>query len=135
MFLRKFAKAINPYLNSVQQRVSGDICPEQDFRRILKLECERADRDHHKFSLIVLDTKAVNGDNAAIRTMIRKINCRVRKIDQVGWYDSERIGILLPYTSFQGACELAEEITNPSIFESGCAIYVYPTERAVENKY
>ena len=131
MFLRKSFKSINPYSDSAKKRASGDICSEQDFRRILELERERADRNQHDFSLILLDTKVFNGNNEAIGKMTEKILRRMRKIDQIGWHDSDRIGILLPYTPFQGACELAEEICNSldvSMFESACSIYLYPTE-------
>ncbi|MBW2576139.1 MAG: hypothetical protein JRC88_11795 [Deltaproteobacteria bacterium] len=131
MFLRKFIKSINPYANSMQKKALGDICSEEDFRRILELERERVERNRHIFSLLVLDTKVINGNNDAIGNTTKKIICRMRKIDQIGWYDSERIGILLPYPPFQGACELAESICNSlgvPMLESACKVYVYPTE-------
>ena len=131
MFLRKFIKSVYPYANAMQIKASEDILSEEDFRRILELERERAERNRHKFSLIVFDTKEININNRGIGNTTKKIISRMRKIDQIGWYDSERIGILLPYTPFQGACELAESICNSlgvPMLESACKVYVYPTE-------
>ena len=131
MFFRKLTNSVNPYCDSAKKRASGDICSEQDFRRILELERERAERSRHKFSLVLLGTKEININNRGIGNTIKKIIRRMRKIDQIGWYDSECIAILLPYTPFQGACELAESICNSldvTMLESACTIYIYPTD-------
>lgn len=131
MFLQKLIKATIPYANAMKKRASEDICSEEDFHMILELERERADRKSHKFSLVILDTKKLSGNNEEIRNIIKNIIGRVRKIDQIGWYGSERIGIILPYTPFEGACELIENICNSSsvpMLESAYAIHIYPTE-------
>ena len=41
---------------------------------------------------------------------MQKIISRMRKIDEIGWYDPRRIGIILPYTSERGAQRFAENL-------------------------
>lgn len=134
MFLRKFTKAINPYLNSVQQRASGDICSEQDFSRLLELERARADRSNQKVSLVVFNISTTTLKNENYINLIATIRGRIRCIDEAGWYDNQRIGMILPFTSNEGAIKLAENICNSldeSIPKPVCAVYTYPIDKIV----
>ena len=131
MFLRKFIKFVNPYAKAIQKRASGDILSEEGFRRILELERDRTEHSRHGYCLVTLDTKEINKDNRWISNAVDRITRHMRKIDQIGWCDSEHIGIILPYTPFQGACELIEDICksldSPRL-ELAFAVYIYPTE-------
>ena len=57
---------------------------------------------------------------------MQKILRRVRRIDEIGWYDQNRIGIILPYTSAQGAQKFAESLSNSiSLPVEECLLNVY----------
>jgi hypothetical protein len=52
----------------------------------------------------------------------------MRRIDEIGWYDPQRIGIILPYTSERGAQRFAEslgELMDPSLAECIFNVYTY----------
>jgi hypothetical protein len=66
--------------------------------------------------------------------LLQTIAGRVRKIDEVGWYDNSRVGIILPYTSMLGACKLADYIYNSIENISkmpSCEIYTYPFDNRI----
>lgn len=104
------------------------IFPEAEFRAILEQERARADRNDHQFSLVVFDIIQPTGKKVGTRRMMQKISGRIRSIDKIGWYDNQRIGIILPYTSGEGATKLAETICDlfgTSTRNPECAVYTY----------
>ena len=117
--------------DSLKMKIAGEIYSEEEFRRIIDRERARADRTNHQFSMIVLDLGYTNGNHNAIRLQFQKILSRTRKIDEIGWYDRRRIGILLPYTSERGAQYFAEslcELIDPSDGQCVFNIYTYGSD-------
>lgn len=96
--------------NLLQEKAGIKIYSEVEFRTIIEQERARADRNDHQFSLVVFDIVELTGKKNGIRRMIQKISGRIRSIDKIGWYDNQRIGIILPYTSSEGATILTETI-------------------------
>jgi hypothetical protein len=114
--------------NLPQKMAGGRIYPEAEFRAILEQERARADRNDHQFSLIIFDIIQPTGKKFGTRRMIQKISGRIRSIDKIGWYDNQRIGIILPYTSREGATKLAETICDlfgTSTPNPECVVYTY----------
>jgi lipopolysaccharide/colanic/teichoic acid biosynthesis glycosyltransferase len=72
------------------------------FRALLRHERSRADRDGSEFSLVVLDVARLGPGDRSIETICRSIQDKIRSIDEAGWLDSSRIGILLPATTKHG---------------------------------
>ncbi len=115
--------------DSLKTKLAGEIYSEEEFRRIIEKERARADRTDHQFSLILLDLGFTNGNHNKNGHQLQKIFSRMRRIDEVGWYDPQRIGIILPYTSERGAQRFAEslcELMDPSL--AGCIFNVYTYE-------
>ena len=103
----------------------------EEFTEVLERERERADRNKHNFSLVVFDMGPAEANRASARRLVRTISRRVRNIDEVGWYDKLRIGVVMPYTSAEGAWELADDICQSigaTMPPPVCAVYTYPTE-------
>lgn len=103
----------------------------QEFVEILERERERADRHNHQFSLVVFDMGPIEANRAAARRIVRKIHQRLRNIDEVGWYDKWRIGVIMPYTPAEGAWELADDICDSiekTLPPPVCAVYTYPSD-------
>jgi len=101
-----------------------------DFLRILERERARADRSGDEFSIILFNI--VNSDNhdlniKALGYLIRK---RIRVYDDIGWFEKNKLGILLPDTSFDQAKKLAEQIGHsiiPNSYDSNYVVLTYPT--------
>ena len=114
--------------DSIKPKLAGEFYSEEEFRRIIDRERARADRADHQFSLILLDMGFNNANHNSNGRLLQKISSRIRKIDEIGWYDPSRIGIILPYTSEQGAQRFAEslcELMDPSATECTFNVYTY----------
>ena len=112
--------------DSLRQKTTGKIYFEDEFRSIIERERARSDRTDHQFSLIVLDLGSPDENHHTNHHMLQKIFRRVRTIDEIGWYDQNHIGIILPYTSAQGAQKFAESLSNSiSLPVEECFLNVY----------
>lgn len=131
-FMRR--KALRSVTNTAKDRASGKICSEEEFIRIIENERARAERNDHCFSLILFDTAAIGLKPRTIGPFAQKIRHRIRQVDQIGWYDHQRIGLILPYTSNIGACQLAAYICSDvemSFSPSICHVNTYPIDRTL----
>ena len=100
------------------------------FWSILEFEQARSNRNGHQFSLVVFDTGNSGADNVGRRRLACLLTSRIRSIDEAGWLDGERIGVLLPYTSAAGAWRLADDVCktiNGEVSPPDCAVYTYPS--------
>jgi GGDEF domain-containing protein len=82
----------------------------KEFRAILERERARANRNGHKFSLLVFDLAGSEEDIARAQRLVNELKRRVRAIDEIGWFEERRMGIVLPYTAPDGAWKLAADI-------------------------
>lgn len=126
MFL---SKSFNPFARPKQSKVSGRIYPAKKFRIILEHEQARADRNRHRFSLLVFDSSGFGSDNNRVQCLTRTLANRIRSIDEAGWLDNERIGVLLPYTKADGAWKLAGDVCRVVGVKASppvCTVYTYP---------
>ena len=116
----------NTATRTIERRgVTGALCRE-DFHRALAQERARANRTEHQFSVVLLQGEGLQRAGGA-EDLINKIANRIRVIDQIGWFDSRRIGLILPYTSSSGAQKLVDRIRPLSPpFVSFFTIYTYP---------
>jgi hypothetical protein len=132
MALFKRSKNIGSFANLNLEKDSNGIHSEEEFRRIIDRERARADRTDHQFSLIVLDLGFTNGNHHTNRRLLQKIISRMRRIDEIGWYNQNRIGIILPYTSERGAQRFSEslwQLFDPSMAECIFNVYTYNVDR------
>lgn len=108
------------------------IYDRKEFLELIELERNRVHRNDLQFSLILINVNEnVNGIAGTIE-LVHKISKRVRRTDQLGWYDDNHLGVLLPNTTPAGAQIFAKNICN-SQNGSNCAITFvtssYPEER------
>ncbi len=116
----------NTSMQTMKWRVASGVLSREDFPRALARERARADRNEHQFSVVLLHGEGLQSAGAA-EDVIKRIARRIRIIDEIGWFDERRIGLLLPYTSSNGARKLVDRIcpmpmSSPPIF----TIYTYP---------
>ena len=130
----KRRKMASSATDTAKYKASGQICSEEEFIRIIENERARAERNDHCFSLILFDTAAIGLTPVTIGPFAQKIRHRIRQVDKIGWYDNQRIGLILPYTSNVGACQLAAYICSDvemSYSPSICHVNTYPIDRTL----
>lgn len=84
------------------------ICNRSEFLNLIELERYRVHRNSHQFSILLFSVNQKK-EHETIE-LATKISKRVRRIDQVGWYDDCRIGVLLPNTNAAGARNIGKYI-------------------------
>jgi hypothetical protein len=105
------------------------IAPKTKFYRIIERERERVNRNGHVVSMVLFDLALFNGNPKEKKNLINKIIQNIRSVDEIGWYDKHRVGIILPYTSLQGAQEFYTRICqslNLHMPDSFCCGFTYP---------
>jgi hypothetical protein len=80
------------------------------FQQAIAKERYRSDRSDHKYSLLIISLAIKSEKDERIGRAIATIRERIRAIDEIGWYEENQLGIILPYTSMAGADQLANEI-------------------------
>ncbi len=118
-------------------RVDG-FCTQKSFNRALEKERYRSDRSDQQYALLVFALPPVNPASSAFQRAIRRIRARIRNVDEIGWYEKNRLGVILPYTTRDGAEKLAEEICallSPCVPKDACIdceIFCYAPNAAAE---
>ena len=79
-------------------------------RTILEREKARSDRNGHKFSLIIYKFQSQDNGHVKFSQFIRTCQDQVRSIDEVGWFGSDQICIVLPYTAAKNSLDVAKRI-------------------------
>ena len=109
----------------------GGIHSSDAFRTILERERARAERTGQLFSLVVFGIDKENGTNgASLERLGYVLGQKVRICDEVGWYDGNRIGTILPGTSAEGArqfSDIIKERIKDVAPRLTCTIYSYPS--------
>ncbi len=134
-FFERF-RNINLFRSNKFKKKENGILPEVAFRRLVEHERERADRNQHQFSLVLFNSETFDTDNSITRHIIGIIARRVRNVDELGWYDEKRLGIILPYTSTEGATRLIENLfdsLDTEIPKPVCDIFTYPSKKFTDN--
>jgi len=92
------------------------------FQALIKHERNRCDRDGSEFSLAAFDVSGMNSNGRGIKRVANHIRQEMRSIDEVGWIDSQCIGVLLPVTNIEGGRKFAHRVdeTIPA------RVYTYP---------
>ena len=83
-----------------------------EFLRLIRIERDRVHRNDMFFTLILFKVNSNESENGFCKRLVERLRKRVRKIDQIGWYDDEHIGVLLPETPPSGAQIVIRDIFN-----------------------
>jgi lipopolysaccharide/colanic/teichoic acid biosynthesis glycosyltransferase len=79
---------------------------------------------------VVLGVGGFEADSTVLQSLIQSLRDRVRSTDEIGWFDDNRIGVLLPYTSRDGAQKFIDDIrrgTDTNALLQKYNIYSYPS--------
>jgi hypothetical protein len=113
---------------------------KEAFQRAIAKERSRSDRSDHKYSLLILTLAIKSEEDERIGRAITTIRNRIRAIDEIGWYEENQLGIILPFTSMEGADRLADEICGiiathlePAEYLA-CELFCYDPEKVPETE-
>jgi hypothetical protein len=110
------------------------------FQQAIAKERYRSDRSNQKYSLLILSLAIESEADPRIGQAIATIRERIRAIDEIGWYEANQLGIILPFTSMDGADRLADEICGiiadhlaPAEYLS-CELFSYDPEKIPDSE-
>jgi lipopolysaccharide/colanic/teichoic acid biosynthesis glycosyltransferase len=109
-----------------------EVLTREEFRRVLVKERARVDRFGGEVSLLVLKARDAASRERSLSTAIEILSPRIRTTDELGWFDSGSLGVLLPGTDAEGAWRVADVVAErhpddlpPPVF----SVYAYPHGR------
>lgn len=106
------------------------IQPQERFRASIIRERQRVNRNQHILSLLLFTVGKKSANGVAAQQLAHVLAKRIRSIDEVGWFDSQRIGVILPYTPAGGAHKLADDICKAVTPEASIpeyTVHTYPS--------
>jgi lipopolysaccharide/colanic/teichoic acid biosynthesis glycosyltransferase len=114
----------------------GRLQPPDEFSAAIRLEQARLDRNEHAFSLVVFEAGDLRANAEVTQALVRSLSSRIRSTDEIGWFDDCHIGVLLPYTSRDGAQKFVDDISRA--IGTGASppqytIYSYPSDWYSDN--
>ncbi len=99
-----------PFFKSSRNSSTDLLIGKEAFQQAIAKERYRSDRSNNKYSLLILSLAIQSEEDERIGRAITTIRNRIRAIDEIGWYEENQLGIILPFTSMAGADRLADEI-------------------------
>jgi lipopolysaccharide/colanic/teichoic acid biosynthesis glycosyltransferase/chorismate mutase len=130
MKLKRWMTRPRKSTNRLRAGTAGMIQSRKSFRVSITRERQRVDRNQHLLSLLLFTIGEQNSNGATAQQLVQLLAERIRLTDEVGWFDSKHIGVILPYTDAEGAYKLADEICksfNPKTSVPEYAVYTYPS--------
>ncbi len=115
----------------------SNIASKNKFYKIIERERERVNRNGHDVSLVLFDLALFKGNEKEKKNLTNKIKQKIRSVDEIGWYDAHKVGVILPYTSSHGAREFSARICgslNLIMPDSFCCVFSYPQENDSGNE-
>ncbi|NOZ00838.1 MAG: hypothetical protein GXP54_02990 [Deltaproteobacteria bacterium] len=100
---------------------------KDELSRLLFRERERADRNHHAFSLVVFEV----GDMkvSVFREFVKVLMERRRSTDEIGWFESNQLGVILAESGASGADaylgDLREKLTDSGLEMPETRVFMY----------
>lgn len=122
---------LNPLVRFQKKRAFEGIHSSREFYAVLQQERARSDRTGDRFSLVLFDIADSSGDQTLALYLVGILTQRIRSTDEVGWFDTQRIGVVMPNTPTEGAWRLADEICEKIAKEKrplNFKVFTYPSE-------
>jgi lipopolysaccharide/colanic/teichoic acid biosynthesis glycosyltransferase len=114
-----------------QTSVLESVRSTDQLQEILKRECARVDRNGQEFSFVVFDIRLTGEDDASLQHLLHTIIHRVRSTDEIGWFDTWHVGVVLSDTSADKAWKVTDDICQKIGRKASpptCVVYSYPSQ-------
>jgi hypothetical protein len=131
MWISRIINKLSWPIKALKYKNLKGINSKRDFYKIVERERERANRNNHQVSLVVFNLKSFPDNSNERKQLIRNIIKEKRRIDDLGWYDRHSVGVILPYTSSNGARQFSVRVSRTLNFimpDSFCYLFTYPLE-------
>ena len=131
--VRELAARLKQWMSSEPVHTAGSsgIYSLVQFQAALQREQARAERNGHQITLALLHANGHNGDARRTFRLLEALKSRLRVMDEAGWFDPSRIGILMPYTAREGAWHMIEDLCSlldGELTAADCSVYTYPCD-------
>jgi len=108
-----------PYKSNYSNESHAAFLSTEYFHQRIQEEKKRTELIHLQSSLILIDLSFIKSDVKRLRSkeipigiIADVIHANTREIDLKGWYDNDKIGIIVPGTSYSGAILLCVTLIN-----------------------
>jgi lipopolysaccharide/colanic/teichoic acid biosynthesis glycosyltransferase len=98
----------------------------EEFQKWILYERERSDRKKSIFSLVIYSLCGADKKRNISRECVELLKDNIRSTDHIGWYENNKIGVLLPETDKSGAVIFAKNMTVQNSSLQAEHIYTYP---------
>jgi lipopolysaccharide/colanic/teichoic acid biosynthesis glycosyltransferase len=95
------------------------------FSALIRHERSRADRAGKAFSLVAFTIEGRALPASRIEAICERLDKAMRSIDEIGWMEDGRIGVLLPSTTLEGAHQYARR-ASAGEKELSYQVFIYP---------
>jgi lipopolysaccharide/colanic/teichoic acid biosynthesis glycosyltransferase len=103
----------------------------------IQRESARADRSGGEFALVLIRVKRKDHNALSTVRLAKTVLGRVRATDDVGWYDENHLGVILPDTNAAGAWRFVDQLctmASRNLPRPLCSVYTYPTKWFTEHE-
>jgi len=121
---------IKRFVPGGQANELSSIQPQELFRTSILRERRRVDRNQRMLSLLLFNIGDPEANSVAEQYLAHILANRIRSTDEVGWFESKHIGVILPYTSRGGTHKLADDICKAITSKASppeYIVYTYPS--------
>ena len=100
------------------------------FEQLLRNERARSLRSGQPFCLLRFTPQDDHTATQAVGVLVDYLSGRLREIDELGWLDSHRLGVVLPYTAPERGWNIVDDVCQhwPSeLSRPNCEVFRYPS--------
>jgi lipopolysaccharide/colanic/teichoic acid biosynthesis glycosyltransferase len=130
MLTRPITSDFNARRMNRKRSFQSILTPEQ-MNIAIHRESARADRNTGEFALVLFRVRSRERGALSTARLAKTVLNRVRATDDVGWYDENHLGVLLPDTAANGAWRFADQICALASRKAPrplLSVYCYPTK-------
>jgi hypothetical protein len=108
------------------------------FQKIVEMERCRVNRNGGSFVIVVFNLERFQLELNLLSKLVQRIVQRSRISDQIGWYDYNRLGVILPETSTIGAQKFIQDLylkSQNGMPKPPVDLYPYPLKNKALKKF
>lgn len=119
------------FIDMVREPLAHSLYSAERLRALLERERDRCDRRGGAFSLVTFSWPDAMGRKRGLTPLVRVVQRRIRATDDIGWFDADRLGVLLRDADAAVGCQIADAIAGaypadlPPIITH---VYTYPSD-------
>ena len=132
MALTRFWKRFKRVVQAKDKYLLSSLRSRSEMQTILTYQRSLADRHGQEFSLVVFSQQRPQASGEELGRLADVVLRRCRSTDEVGWFEEDQIGAILPCTPIDGAWKFADGVCKIMAKTSTvpvCTVYAYPSDQ------